>query len=112
MNCKDCKHEDQICQSVRIGECGSFTPKPETRPPQKPLTIDEIIKLDIRLALENMEFVINNQNQLLKAIKFALQNNPDNRPVLEKILLDCVAAIQDAKEKEMNLLVRQAEIQK
>ena len=124
MNCEDCKHEGQKCDQDRFNEeinmkrnygpqcsipCFNFTPKTLIENLQKPLTTDEIIKLDIRLAIENLEFVINNQKQLLKAIKIALQNQPDNRPALEKMLLDCVTAVQEIKEKETNLLIKQAE---
>jgi hypothetical protein len=102
--CKDCKHEGQKCQDMRMGYCGSFTPKPIDRPQAKPFTPDEILELDRILALENTEFCINNRNQVTKAIKLALQNDPEDRRRLEIMLLSSVQDKQALKEKEIDLL--------
>lgn len=71
---------------------------------QKILTADEILELDKRITVENIEFCLINNNQVLKAINQALKNQPDNRPTLEEMLIVIVDRIQGLREQETRLL--------
>ena len=102
----------EILTGYKIFVSNCFTPKEENRPPQKPLTIEQIINLDLRLSLENCEFCINNQNQTIKAINMTLKSNPEDRPILEQMLQDSLKTLQTYKEMETDTLQKMAEIQK
>ena len=73
--------------------------------------IKQIQFLEGELILENIQFIRNNRNQIVKAITLALQNpiDPNDRPTLEKMLEISLRDLQNLREREVKTIIENEE---
>ena len=73
--------------------------------------IKQIRSLEGELILQNIHFIRDNRDQMVKAIMLALQNpiDPNDRPILEKMLEISLRDLQNLREREVKTIIENEE---